>query len=155
MTEARHEWAPPLPPATGTPTQERSAVIFPVREYYIRFGFDLEYLGLIAQNMEIVFPNGTIPMTSDELGGIARTVRQAQGLRLDQLAGAAGVGTRFLSELERGKPTVEMGKVLSVLGALGCEVRIEAPRADPDGVTRVVATVPPWMVRARSGGLWR
>lgn len=90
-------------------------------------------------------------MTSDELGGIVRTVRQSQGLRLDQLAGAAGVGVRFLSELERGKPGVEMGKVFSVLGALGCGVKIEAPRAGPDGITRVVATEPPWMVRARSG----
>ena len=66
-------------------------------------------------------------MTTDELGRIIRAARRAQGLRQDQLAGAAGVGVRFLSELERGKATARVGKALAVLAALGCEVRIEPP----------------------------
>ncbi len=66
-------------------------------------------------------------MTSDELGRIIRAARRAQGLRQDQLAGAAGVGVRFLSELERGKATARLGKALAVLAALGCTVRIEPP----------------------------
>lgn len=66
-------------------------------------------------------------MTSDELGRIIRAARRAQGLRQDQLAGAAGVGVRFLSELERGKTTARLGKALAVLAALGCKVRIEPP----------------------------
>lgn len=66
-------------------------------------------------------------MKSDELGRIVRAARRAQGLRQDQLAGAAGVGVRFLSELERGKTTARVGKVLAVLEALGCKVRIEPP----------------------------
>lgn len=88
-------------------------------------------------------------MTPGELGGIVRAVRRAQRLRQDQLAGAAGVSARFVSELERGKTTARLGKVLSVLEALGCSLRIEAPQAGPDGVTRVVATEPPWKRRAR------
>lgn len=56
-----------------------------------------------------------------------RETRCAQGLRQDQLAGAAGVGVRFLSELERGKATARLGKALAVLDALGCKVRIEPP----------------------------
>jgi len=66
-------------------------------------------------------------MTSDELGRIIRAARRAQGLRQDQLAGAAGIGVRFLSELERGKTTARLGKALAVLAALGCKVRIEPP----------------------------
>lgn len=66
-------------------------------------------------------------MTTDELGRIIRAARRAQGLRQDQLAGAAGVGVRFLSELERGKATARVGKTLAVLDALGCKVRIEPP----------------------------
>ena len=31
------------------------------------------------------------------------------------------------SKLERGKPTVQMGKVLDVLAALGCELQIRKP----------------------------
>ena len=53
-------------------------------------------------------------MTTDELGRIIRAERRAQGLRQDQLAGAAGVGVRFLSELERGKATARVGKALGV-----------------------------------------
>lgn len=66
-------------------------------------------------------------MTSEELGRIVRAARRAQGLRQNQLAGAAGVGVRFLSELERGKSTARVGKALAVLEALGCKVRIEPP----------------------------
>lgn len=35
------------------------------------------------------------------------------------LAGLAGTGLRFVSELERGKPGVALDKVLAVLGVLG------------------------------------
>ena len=66
-------------------------------------------------------------MTTDELGRIIRAARRAQGLRQDQLAGAAGVGVRFLSELERGKATARVGNTLAVLDELGCKVRIEPP----------------------------
>lgn len=41
------------------------------------------------------------------------------GLTQLNAAGLCGVGERFLSELERGKTTVELGKVLQVLNRLG------------------------------------
>ena len=66
-------------------------------------------------------------MTPAEIGRIVRAARRAQGLRQDQLAGAAGVGVRFLSELERGKPTVRLEKMLAVLDTLGCRLRVEMP----------------------------
>ena len=66
-------------------------------------------------------------MTPAEIGRIVRAARRAQGLRQDQLAGAAGVGVRFLSELERGKPTVRLEKMLAVLDTLGCRILIEMP----------------------------
>ena len=61
------------------------------------------------------------------IGSTIRTERKALGLRQDELAAASGVGLRFLVELERGKPTVQMGKVLDVLAALGCELQIRKP----------------------------
>ncbi|MXX33922.1 MAG: helix-turn-helix transcriptional regulator [Gemmatimonadetes bacterium] len=91
-------------------------------------------------------------MTVAEIGNIVRSVRRAQHLRQDELAGVAGVGVRFLSELERGKTTVRLDKVLAVLEALGCTLHIEAPQIDRGGVTRVVATEPPWMRRRRLQG---
>lgn len=63
-------------------------------------------------------------MNSAKFGRIIRENRVAQGLRQHQLAAAAGVGLRFLIELERGKPTAQLGKALAIIGALGCQVEI-------------------------------
>jgi y4mF family transcriptional regulator len=74
------------------------------------------------------FPIGnTINVTANELGLIVRQERIAQGLRQDQLAAASGVGLRFLIELEAGKPTVQLAKVLQVLTALGCSINVTRP----------------------------
>jgi len=62
-----------------------------------------------------------------EIGRLIRTERKAQGLRQDELAAASGVGLRFVVELERGKETVQLGKVLAVLAALGCSLEIARP----------------------------
>jgi y4mF family transcriptional regulator len=75
----------------------------------------------------MMFPIGNIDMAVEEIGAVVRQVRLAQGLRQDQLAAAAGVGLRFLIELERGKPTVRLVKVLAVLDALGCRLDITPP----------------------------
>lgn len=75
----------------------------------------------------IIFPIGKATVNSEELGAIIRDTRVAQGLRQDQLAAAAGVGVRFLIELERGKTTAQLGKTLAVLDALGCRVQITPP----------------------------
>jgi y4mF family transcriptional regulator len=77
----------------------------------------------------IVFPIGNITVTVERIGTIVRQTRMAQGLRQDQLAAAAGVGLRFLVELERGKPTVRLDKVLAVLRALGCRLNVTPPPA--------------------------
>jgi len=66
-------------------------------------------------------------MSPAELGTIIRTARLEQGLRQAQLAAAAGVGLRFLVELEAGKPTAQIGKALAVLAALGCRVEVLPP----------------------------
>jgi y4mF family transcriptional regulator len=70
-------------------------------------------------------------LTSAEIGDIVRTTRKAAGLRQDELAGAAGVGLRFIVDLEAGKPTAQIGKALQVLGALGCSVEIVPPPRSP------------------------
>ena len=72
-------------------------------------------------------------MTPAQIGQLVRSTRRAQRLRQDQLAGAAGVGVRFLVELEAGKATAQLGKALAVLAALGCTLRIEPPPEAPDG----------------------
>lgn len=74
-------------------------------------------------------------LTPAEIGDIVRTTRKAAGLRQDQLAGAAGVGLRFIVDLEAGKSTAQIGKTLHVLTALGCSLEITPPPA-PKGAPK-------------------
>lgn len=55
------------------------------------------------------------------LGVLARAHREAAGLRLEDLAGAVGVGVRFIHDLERGKPSSQLGKSLAVAASLGLD----------------------------------
>ncbi len=64
-----------------------------------------------------------------QLGQAIRTRRKALKLTQVEAAGMCGVGERFLRELERGKPTVETGRVLQVLAGLGIDVEVKM-RAD-------------------------
>ena len=65
--------------------------------------------------------------TPAEIGAIVRAARKAQNLRQDELAGVAGVGLRFIVDLEAGKPTAQLGKVLQVLETLGCTLDLVPP----------------------------
>lgn len=57
--------------------------------------------------------------TTSQLGSLIRKTRKEQGLTQIELAGLSGIGTRFLSELERGKASCELGKTLQILNMLG------------------------------------
>jgi HTH-type transcriptional regulator / antitoxin HipB len=60
-----------------------------------------------------------IILNPKDLGLIVRDARKAQGLSQDDLAGITGTGRRFIGDLEGGKPTAQLSKVLHVLSALG------------------------------------
>jgi y4mF family transcriptional regulator len=61
-----------------------------------------------------------------DIGQLIRQRRKQAGLTLKDAAGLAGVGVRFLSELERGKPTLQMGLALEVLQLFGLELHVHA-----------------------------
>lgn len=63
-------------------------------------------------------------MSPEEFGRAIRAERRLQKLRQGELAALSGVGNRFLSDLENGKPTVELGRAMQVLGMLGLTVAI-------------------------------
>lgn len=67
----------------------------------------------------------TIIKTPKELGKTIKTFRKNQNLTLEKVSGLSNLGMRFLSELERGKETAELGKVLETLNKLGLEVIIQ------------------------------
>jgi HTH-type transcriptional regulator / antitoxin HipB len=60
----------------------------------------------------------------EQLGRLAREMRKSLGLKQADVAAAAGIGLRLLVEIERGKATAQVGKVLQVLDVLGFEVRL-------------------------------
>lgn len=61
------------------------------------------------------------------IGRLVRDTRRALGLTQPDLALSAGVGVRFLVDIEKGKPTAQIGKVMQVLAALGIEMRLSLP----------------------------
>lgn len=77
-----------------------------------------------------IVPTGTSPRTHgesdvrqihtvDDIGSRVRERRNAMGMTQQRFADLAGVGRRFLIELENGKPGLEIGRVLKVCKAAG------------------------------------
>lgn len=64
----------------------------------------------------------------EALGKLIRDERKSQGLTQEQFAALAGVGARFVRELEHGKPGCEMGLTFRVLEALGMRVALASRR---------------------------
>ena len=71
--------------------------------------------------------------STEELGRVLRAERKALGLTQGDLAAASGVSLRFVSELERGRPTAGVGRVLRVLKMLGVRVVLERSGTAGDG----------------------
>ena len=65
-----------------------------------------------------------------DIGEIVKNRRKKLGLKQKDAAGLLGVGVRFLSELERGKETLSIGKVLQVLTGLNIAIHLELTRND-------------------------
>jgi len=74
------------------------------------------------------FLTGTdqVIQSTAELGQLARERRQQIALTQLDVAGLSNTGNRFIVELEQGKPTLQLQKVLDVLNLLGLEVVIRA-----------------------------
>lgn len=58
------------------------------------------------------------------IGAKIRSIRKAQGVSQGTLAGLAGTGQRYISEIERGKQTARIREMLKVLDALGAGLYI-------------------------------
>ncbi len=64
-------------------------------------------------------------------GQMVRARRRAQKLRQDDLALIAGVGVRFIHDLENGKPSCQLGKALLVGRTLGIKVAAKTSGNNP------------------------
>jgi len=69
-----------------------------------------------------------VPVTTvAELGMLLRATRKSQGVRLDDAAGAAGVGPVFAGEFERGKESVQFDLALKLLTEVGLRLQVDVP----------------------------
>ncbi len=69
-------------------------------------------------------------LSTKDLGELVRQERLRQGLKQADLAALTGCGPRFIGELERGKATLQWGKVLDVFRGLGIVIHPERPETE-------------------------
>lgn len=69
--------------------------------------------------------------TPEKIGAIIRTARKSMGVSQKDLALTSGTGVRFIIELEDGKPTCQLGKVLTVMNTLGIKMDLQLPVITP------------------------
>ncbi len=73
-----------------------------------------------------------MPLSVEQIGGVVKSVRKSLGVTQRQLALTAGTGLRFVIDLEKGKPTCQLGKTLAVLNTLGIGVDLRGPLGQVD-----------------------
>jgi HTH-type transcriptional regulator / antitoxin HipB len=71
--------------------------------------------------------------TPAAIGELIRQTRKQLDLTQKDLALTSGTGLRFLIELEKGKPTCEIGKTLAILQTLGIMITLTPPAAAKRG----------------------
>lgn len=75
-----------------------------------------------------MFPIGNMNISNTkEFGAILRAKRKALGVTQRDLAMASGTGLRLIIDLEKGKPTCQIGKAFAVAQALGIKVEARDP----------------------------
>lgn len=68
--------------------------------------------------------------TAEDLGRLIREQRKRQALRQTDLAAIIGASHVFVGDVEKGKPSVQLGRVLRLLDELGLELRLSVPDAE-------------------------
>jgi HTH-type transcriptional regulator/antitoxin HipB len=67
--------------------------------------------------------DGVVPIQdARDFGAAIRAERKRRGYTQTELAEYSGVGITFISQLERGKETAELGRALRVMATLGMDL---------------------------------
>jgi len=75
--------------------------------------------------------------SSEDLGFALRAVRKSAKVRLDDLSQTARVSKQTAVNLEKGKPTVQFGKVLQLLKEVGLTLSVDLPESALPALRRV------------------
>ncbi len=70
---------------------------------------------------------GIMKYTSAQIGKLVRSARKSLGVTQKTLALTSGTGLRFIIDLEKGKATCQLGKVLTVLQTMGIKMELIPP----------------------------
>ena len=70
--------------------------------------------------------------STEELEAALRRNRKALGLTQAELALAAGVGLRFVGEVEAGKPSPQLGRVMQLIEVLGGSLVLRSAPVPPE-----------------------
>ena len=71
--------------------------------------------------------------STKQLGTAIRAKRKQLKVTQAELAMTCGTGLRFIVDLEKGKPTCQIGKILRILQSLGVSLRIDGTDAGSSG----------------------
>jgi len=71
--------------------------------------------------------------STEDIGQMIRNTRKQLGVTQSDLALAAGTGLRFIIELEKGKATCQIGKILQVLQVLNIQCNLSHPEVNSLG----------------------
>jgi y4mF family transcriptional regulator len=74
--------------------------------------------------------------STEQLGTEVRARRKQLRVTQKELAMTCGTGLRFIVDLEKGKPTCQIGKTLQVLQALGLVIETGRSSGDEPGGRR-------------------
>jgi len=66
----------------------------------------------------------------EQIGAAIRARRRQLKVTQKDLAMTCGTGLRFIIDLEKGKPTCQIGKILEVFNALGLKLQLTIPGGD-------------------------
>lgn len=100
---------------------ERKLIIVPERELRVDNG----------RIPPILLPNGNMATrkisSAEDFGSLIRSLRSASDVTQSDLALTSGTNRRFIVDLEKGKPTCQLGKALRALQTLGAKIEVSLP----------------------------
>jgi HTH-type transcriptional regulator/antitoxin HipB len=71
-------------------------------------------------------------MNAKQIGEMVKATRKSLAVTQKDLAMTSGTGLRFIIELEKGKATCQLSKVLTVLNTLGIMIDLTPPAIDKE-----------------------
>ncbi len=69
-------------------------------------------------------------ISPEQIGRMIKDTRKRLGVTQKDLALTSGTGLRFMIDLEKGKSSCQLGKVLTVLQTLGIKLDLSLPNGE-------------------------